>query len=463
MNSFVIPEALIIGVKEGAKAGLVWLLFYSYLVSVDKKNLMRSFRTGFFFSFAISLAVFLIPQSVFLKELLGHLIVTSFALFFIASAAMLFHASGVDLFQPFNRMFKGSNTIDVLLFFSAVLYFLPDFAANGLFLKDLGIVKEREYLTYASALAGFIFGGTLFFVLFKYANAAWIGSYFGLAQLVLVFSLVKLLGGGIKGFAELSLVPSVQRGFMKFFHDVIHQFFVLLMVPDHPLLKTTAWNFIGFFFGSNFGLAASLIALLLFPIMFIRHSLLTPVSDLCALSGAEKRKEKYKLLSSRRRKALPVIFFICFIIFAWFSKSEESVSQLYTPKPRPVVEDKGFVLIPLRDPSMDLKDGLLHKFSLRHDGEEIRLIIIKRSDNTLSVCLDACEICPPRGYGQRDTQVVCIYCNTPVPVNTLGQAGGCNPIPVYAVFDDNFVRIEVREIVKKWEYVKTGKSRETVK
>ncbi|MBI5641216.1 MAG: DUF2318 domain-containing protein, partial [Nitrospirae bacterium] len=251
--------------------------------------------------------------------------------------------------------------------------------------------------------------------------------------------------------------------FMKFSHDFIHQTFVFIMVPDHQLLRTTVWNFIGFFFGSNFSVLVTLISLLFFPALFLYHSLLSPLPELPADTGAQRRKFRSILLSDRRRKAIPVLIFIVLIIGAWFLGSGESVSRLYNPKPKPVVEDKGIVMIPVNDPTMNLMDGSLHKFSLAHQGKEIRIIIIKRDNNALSVCLDACEICPPDGYGQRDDLVVCVFCNTPIPINTLGKAGGCNPIPLVSAIDERFVRIDLGEILKKWEYVNSGKGREAVR
>jgi uncharacterized membrane protein len=121
-----------------------------------------------------------------------------------------------------------------------------------------------------------------------------------------------------------------------------------------------------------------------------------------------------------------------------------------------VVVDKGVVAIPLKDPTMNLMDGALHKFSLVHEAEAIGILIIKRSDNTLSVCLDACEICPSEGYGQRADHVVCLYCGTPLHIDTLGKPGGCNPIPLAVEIDGRFVRIELSEILEKWGFMKTG-------
>jgi uncharacterized membrane protein len=234
------------------------------------------------------------------------------------------------------------------------------------------------------------------------------------------------------------------------------------MVPDHPLLKMTVWNFIGFFFGSNFASFASLLILLFSPFLFVYHSLLKPVPEPEAQTAVSRRKLKSQLLSDRRKKALPVIVFIGLILVSWFSQGKEQISQMYIPKPRPIVVDRGFILIPVKDPTMNLRDGALHTFSLIYGGENIRILIIKKRDNTLTVTLDACEICPPEGYGLRGDHVVCIYCKSPIPIDTLGKPGGCNPIPLVAKVDELFVRIEVKEILKKWGFMKSGMSKEVI-
>lgn len=468
MSSFVISEALVVGFKEGSKVGIVWLVFRSYLVLNSKNYLIKTFYYGLSAALFLSVASLTLPGDVVGKQILDNLIAMSFAVFLISSAAALFHASDIGLFGKGSRVeavfegSKGDRINGLLIFLGTLFFFFPDSLGSVLFLRYLSFMKESGFATYASALTGFLFAAALFIIINKFSRPSWIGGFFNLPQLLLFLSIVKLLGGGTRGFTELSLIPSVQRGIMKFVHDIIHQTFIILMVPDHLLLKTTVWNFIAIFFGPNIAAFAALFILLLLPFMFVYHSLFEPLPESEALTGAERRKVMHLLLSDRRRKALPVIFFIGFILFAWFSESGESISRLYNPDPRPVVEDRGMVLIPLHDPTMDLMDGMMHKFSLTQQGETIRLLIIKKSNNTLSVCLDACEICPPEGYGQRGDYVVCIYCGTPIPVDTLGQPGGCNPIPLYYAVDESFVKIELNEILKRWENVKTGKSKEAV-
>jgi hypothetical protein len=353
-----------------------------------------------------------------------------------------------------------SYVIPLLVLLSTLLFFLPDTTGSMYFLRELSFMRESAGMTILSAIVGLLIAAVLIFAVVKLYKPYWIGSFFAIPQLLLFLAVVKLLGSGIQGIAELSLIPSVQRGIMKFTHDFIHQVFVFLMVPDHPLLKTTVWDFIAFFFGPNFASVVSLFILLVFPFMFIHHSLFTPLPESDAEKTAERRKVKALLLSDRRKKALPVLVFILCIVFAWFFQSAETVSQIYVPRPKPVVVDRGTVVIPVKDPTMNLKDGRLHTFSLIHEGEEIRILIMKKTDNSLSVCLDACEICPPEGYGQREDQAICIYCGTPIHVDTLGVPGGCNPIPLTAQIDDTFIRIAFDEILNKWGFVQLGKTKE---
>jgi uncharacterized membrane protein len=290
-----------------------------------------------------------------------------------------------------------------------------------------------------------------------------LGAFFGLAQLLLFLSVVKLLGSGVSGFAELSLIPTVQRGVMKFVHDFVHQVLVFVMVPDHPLLQTTVWNTIGILFGSNIGLMVALVVLLLPPVMFLSHSFLDPLPEPPqAETGAERRAFRATVRASRRKRALPAALFVAVILVSWFGSIGGDISSLYTPASKPVVEDKGFVIIPLTDPTMDLRDGMIHKFALSTEGETIGIMVIQKPDGKLAVCLDACEICPPEGYGQTEGHVVCVYCMTPIPLDTLGKPGGCNPIPLEAQITDTQIRIEVAEIQKKWMEVLSGETKEGI-
>jgi hypothetical protein len=452
MIESLVFEAKIVGFKEGLKIGIVWLVLYSYLFTNNRTNLIRPFYSGLFVSLFLALSFLLMPVNSLSSGTLGNVISMSFAVFLIMSGAALYHASGVNLFFGKSEI-KSELVIRGVVFLLTVFFFLPDLTGSVLFLHQLAVLKESAFMTAMSAGLGLGIAAVIFIVVIQLYKPFWLGSFFAIPQLLLFLAMVKLFGSGIKGIAELSLIPSVQRGFMKFIHDLVHQTFVMLMVPDHPLLKQTTWDFIAVFFGQNMASIASLILLLALPLIFIYHNLLKPLPAPEGETKVSRRKVQSILLSERRKKALPIIVYGIIIVAAWFSHGGEEVSKLYDPAPRPVVADSGVLSIPIQDATMNLMDGGLHKFSLTHEGEEIRLIIVKKEDNSLSVCLDACEICPPDGYGQKTDYVVCVYCNTPIPIHTLGEPGGCNPIPLTATIDERSVRIEMAEIIKKWEFV----------
>jgi hypothetical protein len=455
-------ESYIIGFKEGFKIGIVWIIFSSFLVLNNKNSLIKPFFTGLFLAFAVAGFIFLLPQELIGRQLLSNVISMSFAVFLIASAAALLHASGTNLFGR-GQWIKNNAVFHGIIIMTTFLFFAPDITGTLLFLKELSFMQDNSYLPYGKTFIGLVISLSIFMLLVKLYKPYWLGRFFDIPQFLLFLAVVKLMGSGIKGFAELSLIPAVQRGFIKFAHDFVHQTLVIIMVPDHPLLRATTWNFIGVFFGANLASIASLIILLFCPFMFLYYSLFRPVPEPEEGSGAKKRKIKSVTLFDRRKKALPILFFITLILFTWFLRSGETISRLFVPKPVPVIVEKDLVVIPVSTPAADLMDGSMHTFSLVHEGEEIRILIVRKTDNSLSVCLDACEICPPDGYGQRADHVVCIYCGTPIHIDSLGQPGGCNPIPLDADIDARFVKIRREEILDKWGFVKSGESKEAVK
>jgi uncharacterized membrane protein len=92
-----------------------------------------------------------------------------------------------------------------------------------------------------------------------------------------------------------------------------------------------------------------------------------------------------------------------------------------------VTAEQGLIGIPLEK----VEDGHLHRFAyLSSTGITVRFIVIKKSGSAYGVGLDACEICGPTGYFERDGQVVCKLCDVVMNTATIGFKGGCNPIPI---------------------------------
>lgn len=488
MSPFIADSALV-GLKEGVKLASIWLIFWSVAFSAQRGQedsgegggggvwLMKPFFAGLGAASLLIFLSFFIPPSLGFKDFVSKLIGYVFFLFFTASLAALYQSGGLNLFGPLKGWVLGKRWVaGISVFAATAVYFTPDIIGSSMFVREIGAMKGSYGASSISALAGF---AAPVLAVFFYLRSRGAGSFalrvsrfFGAAQFLLFLSVVKLVGGGIRGFAELSLIPSVQRGVMKFVHDAMHQVLVFMIVPDHPILQTTVWNFIGIFFGPNFAMAAVLLILLSPMFIFLYHSLLAPLPEPVGpvgageLTGAGRRAIRAAVRSVRRARAVPAAIFIAVVLVMWFAGRGQEGIKLYNPAPKPVIADKGIIIIPLTDPTMDLMDGRLHKFSLyegRADGEDIPLMAVLRPDGKLSVTLDACEVCPPDGYAQSGDSLVCLYCGTPITLQTLGRRGGCNPVPIDALVTDRDVRLDESEVREKWKALIEGKTKGEVR
>lgn len=80
-----------------------------------------------------------------------------------------------------------------------------------------------------------------------------------------------------------------------------------------------------------------------------------------------------------------------------------------------------------------VNDGRIHFFEIADPGAPgamLRFFAIQKPDGRVQACMDACEICGDLGYYQDAGGLNCRNCGAPINLPTLGQTGGCNPIPV---------------------------------
>lgn len=461
MSQFAV-EALFIGTKEGLKLSLTMFLVLSYFRNAGMRGLHKTVYAGVLTVFAASVVVLTAPASLEFRETVVRLIGYTFGMFYLISLGALFHATGTDMLGPLGRSARTNIVLIPLVFLLTVLYYVPDMAGSSLYVADLFFMSGRRIMIFLLAAGGmFASASVFFFLLTRYGRKIYVPAMFGLPQVLLFLALMKLMVGGVRGFAELSLIPSVQSGLIKLVHDIVHQTFVTVMVPDHPILTTTTWNFIGVLFGNALTLWLSLIVLVVPLLVFIKKhfSEVAPVSPELG-KGAPRRLYIKSFRDARLLKSIPVFAFLIVIVSVWFVQQGERVTSLYQPEPKPVAATDGVVTIPLNAPGEDLLDGSLHKYSLAVKGETYRLLVMKKPDGTLSLCLDACEICLPEGYGQGREHIVCLYCKTPIPFDAVGKPGGCNPIPVTALVTEKEIRVEVSEIEKKWRTVNSAKNGE---
>jgi len=261
---------------------------------------------------------------------------------------------------------------------------------------------------------------------------------------------VALLLFGASALPRLDLFSPLSMKVTKFTHDFVHQFFESMLIPDHFFFSSFSWDFIGFFFSKEVGFWGALLLWGVPALLVVLALRLTPLPAVAHIrQGAQRRRVLASAISARRlRLILPLLALVVFGCAVYQSRFPSV--EYWDPKPVPVAASpSGEIFIP-RKGEIDLEDGKLHKYLYKSGGREARFFVVMTPAGELTVALDACSICKPEGYGQSEGTVLCYYCKTLIPLETVGKPGGCNPVPVPFKAAEDGVRLDGGALLNIW-------------
>lgn len=356
-------------------------------------------------------------------ERLRRLVVLSL----IVAGFALRRVSSTSIGQSRARLAAGISLVVM-----GTLWPAPEGAALAGVLDDLGTLKGSPTTVWLVAGAGAGVAGALAVLLESLAARAKLGLTLTPSSLLFLLIAVKLVGVAAVAVAApppaLAVVDVIERNV----HDGFHLLFVLLQLPDHPYLRDGVYQAILLALDRR---AHALLAALIVALPLVaawRCFARRPRPELPASTRAPERR---LVVSAFRRASFRVSgSFLGALLLTWAAiwSARSRSEALYDPVPAPVVDDgAGTVLVPLGDPFGAAADGRMRKYAYSSAGHTIVFLTVRRSDGTLVAALDRCEICQPKGYAQLGRgYVFCKYCKTPIPIATVGQPGGCNPIPL---------------------------------
>jgi uncharacterized membrane protein len=101
----------------------------------------------------------------------------------------------------------------------------------------------------------------------------------------------------------------------------------------------------------------------------------------------------------------------------------------------------------VRIPLSELTDSSLHFYTADVNGTVIRFLVIHQTSGSYAVALDACQICGWAGYRQEGQNVICRNCGATIYIPSIGDRGGCNPIPVKSQVERGEVIVDLSALV----------------
>ena len=94
----------------------------------------------------------------------------------------------------------------------------------------------------------------------------------------------------------------------------------------------------------------------------------------------------------------------------------------------------------------DLAMGELRRYSVDANGTNVRFLLYRKPDGTVASVFDACQICGAVGFYKGPAGLICKNCAAPVNPQSVGQSGGCNPIPLHSSQSGNAVTINAADL-----------------
>ena len=219
-----------------------------------------------------------------------------------------------------------------------------------------------------------------------------------------------------------------------------HKPWRLSFVPEMPFERD-----LSMFVGNNIPLLIGVvgsIALIVPAVLFARSLALRGLWS----NPAQQRRLK---ANNRHNRRWAVIVLACLVLSILNVTVVYAVDNREVEPPSSeeweVSEDGTQVLIPVEQ----VNDYNLHAFEMKtENGVTVRWIIIRKPNSAAyGVGLDACDVCGTAGYYQRGETVVCKKCDVVMNTNTIGLAGGCNPVPLTFKVDGGSIVIPMDELL----------------
>jgi high-affinity iron transporter len=413
-------QAFIITLREGVEASLIVGIVFAYLTKIGRPELKRTV----FWALASAVAA-----SVAGAVVLAHTRWNS-DIFegWVMLAAAAFVISMIWFMQKTARTMKGSiedkisqysgpaGVSNLGLFFFVFLLVLREGVETVLILSAVTL-NSTEILSFTGTLLG-ITVAVIFGVLFIRGSVRInLQRFFRVTTVILYFVAFQLIVSGLHELSENGVLPS--------------------STAEMRLIGPIVRNDL-FFFVTMLALAGLM--------MLLEYKRRAPVALGVNATPADRRKAEW---TQRREKMWMTAVVATSFVFIFLSTAEfiyaKSSTALSPTAPVTLVGSQVTL------PTADVNDDKLHRYGVHvDDGKggnvEVRFLLFKKPDGNIVSVADACQICGPVGFYIGSQGITCKMCASPLNAASMGQKGGCNPIPLKSSVGGGQVVIQAADL-----------------
>ena len=424
-------EALVLTLREGVEAALVVGIIVAFLRKEEGGRHLKAVWSGLATAVAASVAGAFVLYRVAVNEeaFEGILYVTSAVMVGTLVIWMWRHSHALSgkmkgsLARILSREHGGLVFAGIFLF--TFLMVFREGLETALFLSALSLTSSG-LLAFLGAAVGVLLA-VAFGVLFVRGSVRIdLGRFFKVTGIALLIFVFQLLLNGYHELSEAGWVPATPETMALIGPLVRNEFFfiaavvliplLLLFIPGREAQRQRAPA------GTAFADTA--------PAETV------PAGE----SSAALRLEKARARRFQRARYAAGTLGIAVLVFLSFGFAYSQPPALSPATP--VDLSSGEVRLPLAQ----FAGGDLQRFVARVGDRDVRFFGVEIEDGEVTVAFDACLICGDKGYIQDGGVITCLHCHSAIYPPTIGQPGGCNPIPLKSRIEGDEVVIAVSDL-----------------
>jgi high-affinity iron transporter len=391
------------------EAALIIGITLAYLSKIGRPELRKTVYGALFAALVGSVAVAIgISQTHFNPDIFEGTVMLV-AAFFVVTMIVFMSKAAKTLKGDIEKKVGGfaGRGSKIGLFIFVFLMVLREGVETVLILSAVSLTTT-ELLSFLGTLIG-VGLAVLFGVMFVRGSVRInLRKFFKVTTVILIFVAVQLTISGLHELSENGIVPSSKRQ----------------MALIGPIVRNDV-----FFFITMLALAA----------MMVLFESKRRVSQPAAPSESRAQERKARWAERRERLWMTSVFVSSFIFIALITAEfvyAKSTTSLSSATEVAFSDGKWSVS------TADMAAGELRRYSAHLHGQPVRFLIYKKPNGKIATVMDACTICGSVGFYANGSQgLVCKNCAAPVNPQSVGEGGGCNPIPLVATVSGDQVTV----------------------
>ena len=414
-------QALIITLREGVEAALIVGITLAYLGKIGRPDLRRSVYAALVAAFVGSIGVaVLLARTGFNQDVFEGWVMLAAAFFVVTMIIFMARTSKKlkgNIESKVGSLASDSSRLGLFAF--VFIMVLREGVETVLILSAVSL-NSTELMSFLGTLIGVALAVVFGVMFVKGSVRINLPKFFKVTTVILIFVATQLVITGLHELSENGVIRSSKEE----------------MALIGPIVRNDLFFFI------------TILALAAMMVLFEYRRRVPVIAE--DASKAERRKAAW---TARRERLWMASVYASSFVFILLVTAQFIYAKTTTAL-SPATEVQfvnGQVSIPLTSIGKDD----LQRFQANINGTEVRFFLYRKPDNKVVALFDACEICGSQGfYKGPNGGVVCKNCVAPINPQTVGQPGGCNPIPLKATESGDNIVITQADIAEGAQHFK---------